>query len=352
MKSQSKNKTLLRNGFNHTELMAGTPDIACLEPRFSCFFPIYDALSCVLDSVHIQSTYLGKPVFNATAPWGIRIPLGPTSFNIIKQGRCWLCLNGKEPLLLNQGDMAVIIHGMSHCLRDDLQSETIPIEQILPPEQIGRLQNVTFGGGGKPATLVLGCFFLNPAHSRLLSALPDVIHIKNENGHPIEWLSGILNLLDNESTADHPGTSVLLNHLAHILFIQAVRSYLKIISPDNENWANILLSTEIHSALNLIHTYPEKAWSVTLLAKEISMSRSAFAAKFTGLLGVPPMKYLLDFRMHKASVLLQNNHQNLKQIALQVGYHSESAFSNAFKRWANIAPGLYRESRMQENASG
>jgi AraC family transcriptional regulator, alkane utilization regulator len=335
---------------NNSKRSSDFHNVVHVEQQFPHIFPAHDALSSVLDSIHLHSAYIGRPIFHAMAPWGFHVPKGPTSFNVITQGRCWLSLKEKAPLLLEQGDMIVVVHGVDICMQDDLQSDIVHIEKILPFEQVGKQKEITFGGDGDQTSIVCGCFFLNSTHHQLLSALPDVIHIKNENGQPVRWLSGILDLLANECTGEHPGSSVFLNHLVSILFIQTIRTYLSTASQDNKKWPDILLNSDIQSALNLIHTSPERPWSVILLARNVGMSRSAFAAKFTQLLGISPMKYLLDFRMHKAATLLQNGQHNLKEIAAQIGYHSESAFSNAFKRWAKISPSAYRESRTHAKA--
>jgi AraC-like DNA-binding protein len=73
------------------------------------------------------------------------------------------------------------------------------------------------------------------------------------------------------------------------------------------------------------------------------VSRSAFAAKFTAMVGEPPLQYLTNHRMRRATELLRAGRSAIKEIAAKVGYDSEAAFSHAFKRHYGVAPGAYRK---------
>jgi AraC-like DNA-binding protein len=72
------------------------------------------------------------------------------------------------------------------------------------------------------------------------------------------------------------------------------------------------------------------------------MSRSAFAARFTELVGEPAMQYLLRWKMHTALQWLKESDAPLSQLANKLGYESEAAFSRAFKRLMGISPGAAR----------
>jgi AraC-like DNA-binding protein len=74
------------------------------------------------------------------------------------------------------------------------------------------------------------------------------------------------------------------------------------------------------------------------------MSRSAFASRFMRLVGEPPLSYVTRWRMQKAASMLRDGKQTLAEVAAQVGYDSEAAFSKAFKRAVGSAPGAYRRS--------
>ena len=98
-------------------------------------------------------------------------------------------------------------------------------------------------------------------------------------------------------------------------------------------------------ALRLIDEHPGTPWTVARLAAQAGLSRSAFAARFTRLVGRAPLQYLTYWRMEHAQRLLRASNAGIAQIAAQVGYQIEPAFSRAFKHWAGIAPGAYRRGR-------
>jgi AraC-like DNA-binding protein len=78
------------------------------------------------------------------------------------------------------------------------------------------------------------------------------------------------------------------------------------------------------------------------LADEVAMSRSAFAARFTELVGEPAMQYVTRWRMHVALTWLKEDEAPLGDLAGRLGYQSEAAFSRAFKRFIGISPGAAR----------
>ncbi len=304
-----------------------------------------DVLSGILDTIRFRSVVAGLSTFSA--PWGIRIPPGPSGFYVIMHGQCWFEPDdSSSPILLNGGDLVLNIQGLGHCLRDDPRSPVIPIDAILTADHIQKRQGATLDGGGAATSLIAGCFLFDQDEEiPLLAALPRILHIQSENGHLVPWLDDTLRLITEASVPNPPGGLAVVNHLASIIFIQAIRTHISSLPPYGGNWLGAMADRDIGPSLGLIHSRPEAQWSVALLARETGMSRSAFAEKFTRMVGQSPMKYLLQCRMNKARNLLRESQNNLKEIALRVGYGSEAAFSNAFKRWTTVSPGGYRMSR-------
>jgi AraC-like DNA-binding protein len=95
-------------------------------------------------------------------------------------------------------------------------------------------------------------------------------------------------------------------------------------------------------AIALIHRDPARPWTVATLAREVGMSRSAFAARFTELVGEPAMRYATRWRMHVALAWLKEDDASVGELASRLGYNSEAAFSRAFKRFMGISPGAAR----------
>ena len=100
-------------------------------------------------------------------------------------------------------------------------------------------------------------------------------------------------------------------------------------------------------ALALMHRDMTRSWTVDELGREVGLSRSALAERFTRLIGVAPMHYLANWRMQVAAQELRNRNASLAQVARKVGYESEAAFSRAFKKAFGTAPATWGRSRNQ-----
>jgi AraC-like DNA-binding protein len=81
---------------------------------------------------------------------------------------------------------------------------------------------------------------------------------------------------------------------------------------------------------------------VSTLASYAAMSRSAFAARFTQLVGEPPLHYVTRWRLHKAARHLCEKNDSVAQVAALSGYQSEAAFSKVFKQWMGQTPTAFR----------
>lgn len=314
-----------------------------------------DALTDILQLIHLKSTILGTAHF--TAPWSIQIPdddQDEATIHVVMQGQCWLLLESqhsqnatlKEPqrIQLDAGDLVILLKGQEHILCDNPDSLTVALETVIAQKPDAGYKRLTYGGGGSLSQLVSGTFKFrgDRTHNPLLSALPELIHVKNETGRLIPWLETTLQFIATEIEINQLGCQCVLSRLADVLFIQAVRAYVAGLPENQANWLRALTDHEIGIALSLIHHYPDRAWTVASLAEQVSMSRSTFAERFHQLVGQPPLQYLTSWRMVKAAELLQESQFGIREIGEQVGYTSEVSFSKAFKRWAGIAPGIYR----------
>jgi AraC-like DNA-binding protein len=242
---------------------------------------------------------------------------------------------------LTSGDLAILTQEQPHHLCDHPGRPVTPMEQVLTSSLVSSEENP--GQNETRTTMVLGNFHLDhPGSGLLFSSLPALIHIKGEKGEPIPWLKDLLRVITRESVSTQSGSQAILNQLVHILIIQAIRDYVTARPETYGNRASAFFDPEIGPILRLMHHHPEKNWTVAALAEKACMSRSAFAASFTALVGQPPLSYLFLCRMNKACHLLRDPLKGIKEIAPRVGYASEAAFSNAFKRWAGTAPGSYR----------
>jgi AraC-like DNA-binding protein len=172
--------------------------------------------------------------------------------------------------------------------------------------------------------------------------LPRAITVDSASSRYGAWVQSTLRFMAAEARELRPGGETVITRLADVLVIQAIRGWIEHDQAAQTGWVHALRDKQIGRALTLIHRHPERVWTLASLASEVAMSRSALAARFTELVGEPPMRYVVRWRMHLAMSWLQERGSGLGELAGRLGYHSEAAFSRAFKRVVGVAPGAVR----------
>ena len=275
-----------------------------------------------------------------TEPWGLELPSMQDCvwFHMVTSGGCTIEVEGNTRLL-RAGDLVLIPHGQGHRAWGVEVCETLPVLD-LPHEYVSEQYAVLrHGGGGSLTNLVCGGIrFDHPASRHLIDALPAIIHIESSFLSRGDWIQAILDLMAEEAQLVRPGSDAVVSRLCDILVIQAIRSWIEHDPAAQTGWLGALNDDQIGSTIALIHTNPAGDWSVASLASEASMSRSAFAAKFTAIVGESAMRYVTRWRMYAAIELLDTTDATIASIASQVGYDSEAAFSRAFKRVIGSTP--------------
>jgi AraC-like DNA-binding protein len=155
-------------------------------------------------------------------------------------------------------------------------------------------------------------------------------------------MQSALRLLGAEAKQLRPGGEAVMTRLADILVVQAIRTWIDTDPVARGGWVGALRDPQIGRAISLIHRDPARAWTVASLADEVAMSRSAFAARFTELVGEPAMQYVTRWRMHVAVDALKQEGANVAELAYRLGYRSEAAFARAFKRVVGRPPGALK----------
>jgi len=276
-----------------------------------------------------------------TEPWGLTMPTWPDClcFHIVTVGQCLLEVDGAEPRVLRPGDLVLVPHGRGHILRSG--PGTIAPDVIgLEHEFHNRYAILRHGGGGAATTLVCGLVRLDhPAAHHIVPLLPDLIHVEPTGGLHDEWMQSTLRLIAAEAAQLRPGGEAVITRLSDILVIQALRDWIEHAPAAQRGWLGALRDRQIGRAITLIHRDPARDWTVASLAGELAMSRSAFAARFTELVGEPAMQYLTRWRMQMARAWLIEDGTTVADVASRLGYRSEAAFSRAFKRTVGSSPG-------------
>lgn len=302
-----------------------------------------DALSDVLNLIRLKGCVYFSSDFSS--PWGMALEQGEfAQFHVIVRGQCWLTTHD-EKRLLTSGDVVLFPLGHEHCLMDELSSTTVPGKEVV--KAIYQNQPL-FSGDTESVQLLCGHFeFDRTLKHPLLNELPSLIHIKELGRQYPGWLDIVTNVLVGETASQAPGSGVVVDRLAEVLFVQVLRTYL-LERKSHIGFLAAVKDRRISHALKIIHTQSETNLTLETIAKTAGMSRSMLAERFKELLGITPMSYLTCWRMLKAQDLLKSTEYSLEDIASQVGYSSEAAFSRAFRREFDLAPGTFRKSKQLE----
>ena len=305
--------------------------------------PSADPLGEALHFLRMSGSFYCLSEF--TAPWALDLPpmQDCVMFHVVTAGECRLEVAGAEGCTLRPGALALVPHGRGHVLSS---ASGVPTAKLfdLPRELISdRYEHLRYGGGGAPTTMLCAAVrFEDPSAQHLVRLLPRLIAVDAWNSPELEWLQSTLRFLNTEARELRAGGETVITRLADILVIQAIRSWIATDPQAQTGWLGALRDKQIGRAIALIHRDPARDWTVASLAAAVGMSRSAFAAHFTELVGEPVMHYLSRWKMHAALTWLKESDAPLSQLASKLGYESEAAFSRAFKRLMGVSPGAAR----------
>jgi len=300
-------------------------------------------LTDVLTVTRLRGTTLDQLV--AAAPWGVRLPDAPlAAFHAVAQGTCWLTLPGQPPVQLVPGDVALLPTGASHLLTSSPDTPPRPYAELVaeqPTERTRTGGRLDLPGPGPLTHLFCGGYtYQHDGAHPALSLLPPVVHLPahtaTESGLPT-----ILAMLATELAGQQPGAPAVIDHLVDVLFVHILRAWAAR-SDGRAHWLPALRDPAVAAAMSNMHDEPARAWTVTDLARTASLSRAAFARRFTDLVGEPPLTYLTRWRMDLAARHLRTLDQPIASVARAVGYTSEYAFSRAFHRSRGMPPARYR----------
>jgi AraC-like DNA-binding protein len=299
-----------------------------------------DPLGEALHALRMSGAFYCRSEF--TEPWGLTLPPLPGYlwFHVVTSGRVAVDLGDGELTTLDSGDVALVTHGAGHRLCSDPAAASPGILD-LPREEISdRYEVLRHGGGGALTRLMCGAVrFDHPAARNLVALLPEIIYLDAASTPDLVSMQGTMALIAAETKSLRPGGEAVITRLADVLIIQAIRWWMETDPSAQTGWLGALRDKQIGRALSLIHGDPARAWTVAALADELAMSRSAFAARFTELVGEPVMQYVTRWRMRVAVNALQDEGATVAQLADRLGYRSEAAFARAFKRVTGVAPG-------------
>jgi AraC-like DNA-binding protein len=300
-----------------------------------------DPLSDVLSLLKPRSYKAGG--FDAGGDISVRFPehQGIKCYAMVS-GQCWLSVEGvPDPVRLRTGDCFLLPRGRPFRLASDLTLTPIDAETMFRAKQNG---SVSLYNGGGECSIVGGHFVLDGNHADiLLGMLPPIVHIRKESDKAaLRWS---LDRMMQELREPQPGGFLVVDHLAHLMLVQALRLHLAEGIEGGVGWLFALADKQMGAAITAMHDDPAQRWTLQGLAERAGMSRSTFALKFKETVGTSPVEYLTRWRMLLAGDKLANSSDSISAIALCLGYESESAFSTAFKRVMGCSPWQYSRGR-------
>jgi AraC-like DNA-binding protein len=280
-------------------------------------------------------------------------------FHGVVKGACWGGIAGEAPVRLDEGDVILFPQGDPHVMSSapGMRAPSVDKSFFFSPRPPQLPFAITLegaevttarldGGGHERATIVCGFLGLDARpFNPLLSALPRVLHVPGRTLGADSWVTTFLRSVVTESNRKRPGGEAVLERMSEMLFVEVLRRHIDALPPGETGWLAGMRDPAVGRALALLHGKPAKAWSLEDLGRETGLSRSAFHERFVHLIGQPPMQYLTRWRMQLASGRLRDTDAKHLEIALDVGYDSEAAFSRAFKREVGVSPAAWRRSR-------
>jgi AraC-like DNA-binding protein len=271
---------------------------------------LVDLLSAVLREMRMESA--GYRWLELRAPYRMTFDqTGLRGVHLVARGTCEVVRQDGTADRLAEGDLVVFPRGDPHELRSSVDT-----------------------------VVVCGAFLVGEPDHPALRGLPACIHVPGAGGRPPSWLAPLVDALAAEAFDGGPGSDLVMARLSDALLIRAIRHHSETVT--TPGWLAGLRDPCVAAVLAAIHADPAKPWTVAGLARTAGLSRAAFAARFTGCVGEPPMRYLLSLRMQRARTLLRDPDATVAAVAAQVGYGSDVAFAVAFKREAGTSPGAFR----------
>ena len=270
--------------------------------------------------------------------WGVRYSaFGQPSFCAVLEGSCRLTVDGHPPQTLDAGDFVLLPATPGFTMSGFEPAKLERFDPNVTSKVLGEVRHGT--RGGPPDVRLLGGWFVfdSPDSPLLVSLLPSVVHVRG-----IERLSILVRLVGEEASERRSGRDLVLTRLVEVLLIEALR-----LAPGEDAPPGLLrglADTRLAPAIRQMHAQLARSWTVAKLARTAALSRSAFFERFMRTVGLPPMEYLLAWRMAVAKDLLRGENLGIGEVAERVGYGAASTFSTAFSRHVGQAPSRYAAS--------
>lgn len=293
-----------------------------------------------------------------TAPWCISAkvtpedcaPFTPTprqiiAYHYVVAGHLFITVDGQPPIIIETGEIVVLPRNEQHTIGSSPDLIPVNADDLIQPAADGGLARIDYGGGGVPTQVFCGFLGNDMPRNALISLLPSIIKLNVVEGSSGNWVESTFKFAVQELASSHLKSPAMVSRLAEILFMEAVRRYLESSRSDENKAIAGINDSVVARALSLVHDHLSRRWTTEILAREAGLSRSAFADRFTRVVGEPPMGYVTRLRLEQATTQLAESTNSIARIASDIGYESEAAFNRAFKREYGIPPTSWRKNK-------
>lgn len=321
-----------------------------------------DPLSDVLRSVRLTGGVFLDARF--TAPWSVsgnmsaedcraflasptHAPAQIIAYHVVTAGKLIAAVEGEPAMEASAGEIVLIPRNDVNALSSAIGLKPRKARDLVQAPDGGGLPWIRHGGGGEATHIVCGFLSGDDACNPLIATLPRLLKVDIREATSRDWIEASIRFAAGELTRGRVAAPGVMSRLAELLFVEAVRRYAETLPDENAGWLRGLKDPQIARALALIHQDIGAPWSSESLAREVALSRSAFMDRFTGLVGMPPIRYLTVWRLQTARLRLRETALSIGQLAHAVGYASEEAFSRAFRREFGVSPGRWRDGRAE-----
>jgi AraC-like DNA-binding protein len=313
-----------------------------------------DPLSQLLGAIRLTGGIFLEARF--TAPWctasqitsqDVEAFLGTPghiiAYHVVISGRLVCIVDGEPPMEVGAGEVVLLPRNDPHLLASAPGLPAIDAHELIRPGGNGGLPQIDHGGGGEATGIVCGYLTTEHSPNLLIASLPSLLRLDISKGASRDWVEASVRFAARELVKGKMSSLPMITRLSELLLVEAMRDYAATLDGAKAGWMKGLNDAQIGHALTLIHGRIEAPWTIERLAHEVSMSRSAFNERFTALVGLPPIRYLTQWRLQLAREKLRRGEQSIAQIAHAIGYESEAAFNRAFKRTFGEPPARWRE---------
>lgn len=297
-----------------------------------------DPLAAVISLLRPQ-TVLPK-VISGAGQWSVRYAAhDEPGFCIMLEGMCFLDVDGVGEVQLDEGDFVLL---------PSTPGFTMSSAHGLKPKLITAADGNELRHGtpsGRPTMRQLGGYFhVDRANVNLLEKFLPVMILVRRDDPGATRLRRLVELIGDEATTRRTGRELILERLVEVLLVEALRLRPAEAATREKGLLAGLADPDLARALRRMHEDVAHRWTVAELGRVAGMSRAVFAERFTRTVGMPPMEYLLEWRIAIAKDVLLREHTPLAEVAEMIGYQSASAFSVAFSRQAGCSPSGFARS--------